>query len=149
MKKLTLKFLKDNGVCDEAYTWTETTFAQEFSVNPVIDWDYGRNKLVPYCEQNPTITVGWVNWFDKLKQSEVYVKFNGSVITMGNSFKVFNPLTVTHTEYETEDAARDAVIEISKQLLDNYKITVVQSISNENGDASWTAHELTNPINIS
>jgi hypothetical protein len=149
MNKLTLQFLKDNGVCDEAYTWTETTFSEEFSVNPVIDWDYGRSKLVSYCEQNPTITVGWVDWFDKLKQSEAYVKFNGSVITMGLTFQVFNPLDGTHTEYESEEAARNASVDIAKQILNIHKITVVQSISNENGDTAWTAHELTNPITVS
>jgi hypothetical protein len=149
MKKLTLQFLKDNKACDEGYTWTATTFAQEFSVDPIIDWDYGRTKLVPYCEQNPTTTKGWVEWFDKLRQSEAYVKFNGSVITMGTNFQLFNPLTGSHAEYNTEDAARSAAVEITKQILANYKITVVQSISNENGDSAWTAHELANPVIIS
>ena len=149
MKKVTLQFLKDNGLCDEVYAWAATTFAQEISVNPVVDWDYARSKLVTYCEQNPTITKGWVEWSDKLRQSEAYVKFNGSVITMGTNFQVFNPLTGSHTEYDTEDAARSATVEITKQILANYKITVVQSVSNENGDSAWTAYELANPVIIS
>jgi hypothetical protein len=65
------------------------------------------------------------------------------------SIVVFNPFSGTNTEYATEELAREAVLELSKQVLENYKIYVAQATIDENGDSTWTPYELTNPIVLS
>lgn len=146
--KLTLQFLKDNGVCAAAYQWTADTFAEDFAIDPVIDWYYGRDKLLTHIAQNPDTTKGWLDWFDNLKKSDAYVRFNGSVLTMG-AYQVFNPLTGIHTRYETETEARAALIDVAKQVLQHHCPTVVQEISNENGDTSWTPTTMNETLVIS
>jgi hypothetical protein len=148
MNKLTLQFLIDNGVCDAAAKWTAETFKDDFAVNEVIDWYYGRNKLLSYIEQNPNLTGGWLNWFDQLKNSEQYVRFNGSIFTMG-AYQVFNPLTGVHTRYETESEAKAALIEVAQQVLQKHCPIVVQEITNENGDTSWTPTTMNETLVIS
>lgn len=145
MNKLSLNFLKINGVCDAAYAWTAETFAEQFAQGEFIDWDFGRDALVAYCEQQPNETQGWIEWFDALRRSEAYVRFNGEQFTMSN-YQVFNPLTGTHAEYETEAEARAAVIVVSEQVLAAHKVSLVRSITNEHGDSAWIAVELSEPI---
>jgi len=89
----------------------------------------------------------FAGWMLDQKRTENYVRHNGSIITMVN-FQVFDPLTGQHTEYPDEDSARLAMIEISKKILDKYKITLVRSIVNENGDTAWTSAQLTNPLTV-
>ena len=91
----------------------------------------------------------YVNFIKQVMATPEYVKFNGNVITMGTSYQVFNPLTGAHTEYQDEASARAAVIEISKQVLATYPVSIVQAISNENGDSAWTPSSLSTPLNIS
>ena len=147
MSKLSLKFLKDNGVCNEAYSWTEQTFKENFAIDELLDWNFGRSKLIIYCDENPNITVGWVDWFDKLKNSETYLKFNGKEIIMG-AYQVFNPLTGLHTRYETEAEATAALIEIAKAVLAQHLPTVCQELSNENGDTCWSPVDFSNKYEI-
>lgn len=147
MGKLSLKFLKDNGVCDEAYAWTETTFAENFAIDELLDWDFGRSKLVVYCDENQGITNGWVKWFDELKISEAYVRFNGKEITMGG-YQVFNPLTGLHIEYQTLDEAKQGVTDVAFQIIKNYQISICQVMSNENGDSTWIPIEVETPYDV-
>jgi hypothetical protein len=147
MSKLSLKFLKDNGVCDDAYAWTAETFQENFAIDELLDWDLGRSKLIVYCDENPNITIGWVKWFDELKISEAFVRFNGKEITMG-SYQVFNPITGVHTEYQTEDEAKIAMVDIAKQVLQNNIISVCRAINNENGDSSWIPIDLGTPYDV-
>lgn len=83
------------------------------------------------------------NWLLKVKSTEKYVRENGSIFTMG-AYQVFNPLTGIHTKYETEAEAKQALIEVAKEVLKQHCPLVVQELSNENGDATWiptTIHE--------
>lgn len=148
IQRLSLKFLKDNGVCDEAYEWTRTTFESDFQYSPYIDWDYGRTILLEYVELNPEITKGWVDWFDNLKNSEQYVYFNGEQITMTENYQVYNPYTGTYTKYDSEEEMQEAVIELSKQILQTYGPKVNREIVNENGNVAWTSFDVANNINL-
>jgi hypothetical protein len=87
-------------------------------------------------------------WLKVVKKTEQYVRFNGKEITMLEKYQVFNPLTGTHAEYENEAAARAAVLEITNQILENNKVTVVRAITNENGDSAWAAATLSEPIRV-
>jgi hypothetical protein len=87
-------------------------------------------------------------WLRNAKKTEAYVRFNGKEITMTDNYQVFNPLTGVHTAYEGEEAARTAMTEIANQLLATYKISLVQTITNENGDTAWVAAELTRPLTV-
>jgi len=147
MSKLSLKFLKDNGVCDDAYAWTENTFQENFATSEFLDWDYGRSKLIIYCEENPNLTIGWVEWFDKLKNSEAFVRFNGKEFIMG-SYQVFNPITGQHIDCQTEDEMKIAVKEVAQQILDAQAITVCQSLTNELGDSTWAKIEIQKPYEL-
>ena len=86
-------------------------------------------------------------WVREKKNTPEYVHFYGKEVTV--SYNVFNPLTGTHTEYSDEASAREAVIEVSKQILAAYPVNVVEVHTNENGDSAWVPTTLTTPINIS
>jgi len=68
---------------------------------------------------------------------------------MTTNYQVFNPLTGTHTKYTSEQEAKDAVTQIASSIVDTYKPTVCQELSNENGDTTWVAVDLIKKFNIS
>jgi hypothetical protein len=90
----------------------------------------------------------YAGWLIEQKSTEKYVRANGSVITMG-AYKVFNPITGLHTSYETEEEARSALVEVQKEVLNNYGANVVQELSNENGDTTWVPTEIHKTIVVS
>ena len=82
------------------------------------------------------------------KTTELYVRMNGSQFTMG-AYQVFNPLTGQHTRYETEEEAKTALIEVAKQILQQHCPTVIQELSNENGDTTWVPTTMNETLNVS
>lgn len=87
-------------------------------------------------------------WWNHQKSTENYVKDNGEIITMG-AYQVFNPLTGVHTKYETEVEAKAALVEVARAILEAHCPTIVQEISNENGDATWVPTEIHKTLVIS
>ena len=76
-------------------------------------------------------------WYEDKKKTEAFVRYQGKVVTMATTYQVFNPLTGTHTEHPTENDAKNAIAEISKQVLAVHKPTVCQALINEKGDSAW------------
>lgn len=101
------------------------------------------DETVEFLEKNNQFLWAW--WLNKQKESEVYVRANGSIITMNEKYQVFNPLTGMHTACDTEDDMKKLVLDISQQIVDAYKVSVNQEITNENGDAAWTLLSLDSP----
>lgn len=87
-----------------------------------------------------------LNWYQTQKKTEKFVRYTGKEITMTDTYQVFDPITGQHTEYDNEEAARAAAVEISQQILNIHKISLCRVIRNENGDEAWTAATFTNPI---
>jgi hypothetical protein len=148
IKRLSLQFLKENGICDEAYEWTKETFKLDFEYSPYIDWDYGRTVLIEHIEANPEGTIGWLKWFDDLKNSKEYVYYNGEQIFMNQRYQMFNPFTGTYTTYETELEMREGLINLSKEVLEKLSPKIIQEIQNENGDVAWIPTEIHKRLNI-
>jgi hypothetical protein len=149
IKRLSLEFLKDNGICDEFYEWIKTTFEPDFQYSPYMDWDYARTVLLEYIESNPKDTEGWLVWFDKLKNSKEYVYYNGEQIIMTNKYQLFNPLTGLYDLYETENEMLEALLSLSKEVLDKCSPKVIKEIGNENGDVAWIPTEIHKKIVLS
>ena len=57
---------------------------------------------------------------------------------MANTYQLYNPLTGTHTRYETEAEAKTAFAELAKQMIAIYTPSVNEEITHENGDVTWT-----------
>lgn len=133
---LTQEFLDFFGVCSEGQSVAD--------LNNYIgmDYDFVIKDLLSKGDKDNA------GWLIVQKSTEHYVRNNGSIITMG-AYQVFNPLTGQHTRYETSDEARVALIEVQKAVLSNYGATVVQEISNENGDATWIPTEIHKTLVIS
>lgn len=89
----------------------------------------------------------YAEWLTEQKSTEQYVRENGKVITM-TTFKVFNPLTGVHTEYNTEEEARAAMVALCSQILEIHSVSLVRAITNENGDSAWVAAELSEPVRV-
>lgn len=121
---LTKEFLVDVNSCLEGYR-----FGLE---NNLIDNDY--DNAIKFCLENGK--QDFADWLIEQKSTEKYVRANGSILVMG-AYQVFNPLTGIHTRYETEQEAKQALIIVAQEVLKQYSPTVVQELSNENGDATW------------
>lgn len=89
----------------------------------------------------------YAGWLIEQKQTEAYVRL-GETLTMG-AYQVFNPLTGQHTRYETEELARQALVEIATEVLKQHCPTVVQELSNENGDTTWIPVEMSKTLVVS
>lgn len=129
-------FLKDIGMCKEGYD------AMNALGNYGLTLDEAANNL-----KNAGYPK-FAEWILEQKKTEAYVRFNGKVLTMG-AYQVFNPLTGIHTRYETEAEAKAALVEIAKQVLQQHCPTVVQELSNENGDTCWISTKLNETLIIS
>ena len=104
------------------------------------------DEVIAYCFANGLEPFG--NWLTEQKKTEYYVRNNGSIITMG-AYQVFNPLTGTHTRYETEAEAKAALVDVAKQVLQQHCPIVVQEISNENGDTTWIPTTMNETLTVS
>jgi hypothetical protein len=104
------------------------------------------DEVIAYCLSNNLKVFG--KWLQDKKLTGTYVRLNGEVITMNQTYQVFNPLTGTHVEYLDEASARAAMVEIGNNLLKNYPINIVQAISNEKGDSAWVPITLSNPLTV-
>lgn len=87
-------------------------------------------------------------WILKAKDTEYYVRQNGSNITMG-AYQVFDPISGVHVRYETEAEAKAALIATAKQVLELHCPKVVQELSNENGDTTWVPCDMADKLVIS
>lgn len=134
--KLTKSFLTEVNSCTEGYR-----FGLE---NNLIDGDY--DTAIIFCVNNGH--QDFADWLTDQKKTEFYVRNNGSIFTMG-AYQVFNPLTGTHTRYETEVEAKAALVEIAKEILKQHCPTVVQEMSNENGDTTWIPTTMNQTLVIS
>ena len=133
---LTKEFLGDSDSCLEGYR-----FGLE---NNLINNDY--DEAIKFCLENGH--QDFADWLIEQKTTEKYVKANGSVITMG-AYQVFNPTTGLHTRYETEAEAKEALIEVAKQILNQYPTLVNQELSNENGDTTWIPTNMNESLVVS
>jgi hypothetical protein len=133
---LTKELLSSLDCCPEGYK-----FGLE---NNLIDNDY--DYAILFCKENGQVEFS--DWLLEQKSSEVYVRSNGSVFTMG-AYQVFSPFTGQHTRYETEEEARLALIDLAKNVLDTHTPGVVQELSNENGDTAWIPTDMHKTLNIS
>lgn len=129
-------FLKDIGMCKEGYD------AMNALGNYGLTLDEAANNL-----KNAGYPK-FAEWILAQKQTEAYVRFNGKVLTMG-AYQVFNPLTGIHTRYETEEEAKQALIIIAQEVLKQHCPTVVQELSNENGDTCWIPTTMNETLVIS
>ena len=107
----------------------------------IVNVDY--DQAVAFLEKNNQSLWAW--WLNKQKETELYVRSNGSTIIMNSKYQVFNPLTGTHTACDTEDDMKKLVLDISQQIVDTYKVSVNQEIGNENGDVAWLSLNLDTP----
>lgn len=133
---LTKEFLGDSDSCREGYR-----FGLE---NNLIGGDY--DYAISFCRNNGH--EDFAEWLEGQKNTEKYVRSNGGVITMG-AYQVFNPLTGQHTRYETEQEARAALCKVAKDVLSLHCPTVVQELSNENGDTTWIPTEMHKELTVS
>jgi len=127
---LTEEFLKLQNACEEGIqiAFDNNYIGQEYS-NVI-------RELIAIDQKD------FAGWMLAQKTTEAYVRANGKEFTMGTTYKIFNPLTGLHTEYQTEADAKAAIVEINKQILAVHKPTVCQALSNENGDSTWVSVDL-------
>ena len=133
---LTQEFLTNMGVCSDGQSVAETG-------NYIgMDYDLVIKDLVSRGLNDDA------GWMLASKKTEYYVRNNGSILTMG-AYQVFNPLVGQHTRYETEAEAKAALVEIAKEVLKQHCPTVVQELSNENGDTTWIPTNMNETLVVS
>ena len=87
----------------------------------------------------------WAYWLKQQKETEAYVRANGSKIIMNEKYQVYNPITGMHIACDTEEDMKKLVLDITQQIVNIYKVSVNREVSNENGDAAWTVLNLDSP----
>ena len=87
----------------------------------------------------------WAYWLGQQKETEAYVRANGSKIIMNEKYQVYNPITGMHIACDTEEDMKKLVLDITQQIVNIYKVSVNREVSNENGDAAWTVLNLDSP----
>ena len=127
---LTEEFLKTQNACAEG---VQSAFENNFVGQEYSDAIRG---FITIDQKD------FAGWLIEQKSTEVYVRANGEVITMTTNYQVFNPLTGLHNRYTSEAEAKEALAGICEAIIDNYKPTVCQEMTNENGDSAWTAIDL-------
>ena len=133
---LTKEFLQATDACTEGY-------------RAVLDLNLlGQNYDVAASALAQNNYSDYAEWLNEQKTTEAYVRANGTEIKMG-SYKVFNPITATYIDCVDESSVRNAMVEISKQILANYSIGIVQTITNENGDQAWISATISQTVNVS
>ena len=126
-------FLKDIGMCKEGYD------AMNALGNYGLTLDEAANNL-----KNAGYPK-FAEWILAQKQTEAYVRFNGTVCTYGE-FKVINPITMEEYTKETAEEIHDVLVEIIKQMISNYGFTVVKETPDENGNVTWEAVDMTSGL---
>lgn len=125
---------KDDGSPDDHY----------YTVSGM--WDKPEMECLDFCMKNKIFKD--VAWYIKQRETEKFVRYTGKVFTMGQ-YQVFNPLNGIHRFCATEAEAKQAIAEISLDILNAYKVTVCREMSNEHGHTTWLAEEMQNPITVS
>jgi hypothetical protein len=133
---VTEQFLVDFNVCSETTNLIRTNELIDKEVTEVLRF------LRDIGVAEPTV------WWNDVKKTEQYVRLNGSIFTMTTKYQVFNPLTGNHTQYETEEEAKQGLIEVAQQIIANSPPAVVQEMINENGDSTWMPTDLANTISV-
>jgi hypothetical protein len=127
--KLTLKMLKDLGVCDEAYAYCENLWLEYGEYDASYDYDFGMNLVLSRDDfriaaenggPGHATYEGWINWFDKLKyRKDAITYFNDHIVE--NTFRV----TSDGTLHESLNAARLHIDRITNELRDDYVTKIV------------------------
>lgn len=131
---VTKEFLGDLEACKEGYRFLlENDYMNK-------DYDDTINFLRNAQQED------YATWLEEQKNTEKYVRMNGSVFTMG-AYQIYNPFTGQHQKYETEEEAKQAAVELALQVLEQYGPFTNRELINENGDAAWIPTKLN--LNIS
>lgn len=76
-------------------------------------------------------------WWAEQEDTEKFVRLTGSVFTMNEKFKIFNPLSGTHEEFTDIKEARSRLVDIATQVMLIHTPRMVTELINENGDSTW------------
>ena len=90
----------------------------------------------------------YADWLEDQKKTEIYFRAYGGAITMG-AYQVYNCYTGQHQRYETEEEAKTALLEITKNLILTHGPRITRELINENGDAIWLASDINERIQLS
>jgi len=137
MITITIPFLTDMGACQESIDWTANHF-QQVGITQCT-WQYGIDQIKPYCDANPTITVGWMNWYDSLPTNPKAIMYFPDWKYL-DEFKLQNLITNTY-DYFTSLSDAQAQLELNKQeyiVNQKERFSVNIDIDNPDGSITWT-----------
>lgn len=79
-----------------------------------------------------------IEWWNKQKTTEVYVRATAKEITMLEKYQVFDPISGTYTAYTSLEEAKLGLAAVAKEFLATSNLHIGQGIQNEYGDTAWT-----------
>lgn len=124
---ITKRLLSNFGACAEARA----------AITKLNMWGEPVNKILDALDKEGIEDArGW--WeFQKQINPEEFVRLNGSVLTMNEKFKLYNPYSGQYEEFTDIEVARNRMIEIATQVFQNHSPRIMTELSNEHGDAVW------------
>jgi hypothetical protein len=132
---LTKEFLQSVNCCVEGYQ-----FALENNLLH-LDYDY----VIKFCNDNNQSD--YATWLSEIKKTKQYVQANGN--NFMSTYQVFDPLVGQHIKYETLEEAKEGMVEIAQKILQLHCPSIVEEITNDNGDAVWVPMNMNNFLVIS
>lgn len=131
---ITKEFLQSVDCCTEGYQ-----FALD---NNLIGMEY--EDALRFLEENGQTQ--FAQWGRDLKKTREYFDANGSIVM--RKFQVFNPLTGQHTQYDTIEEAKVALIEVANIVLETHCPRIVEELTNDKGDVTWEPTNLNESLRV-
>ena len=124
---LTKDFLQKTNACTKGYRFVLTA--------GLVGGDY--DEAISYCRANDD-GLEYGDWLEEQKNTEAYLRANGTEIIMLEKYKVFDPIIGQYIDCASEQEAEEAVLFVAKKIINRCEFNMVRAISNENGDEAWT-----------
>ena len=136
MMTITIPFLQAMDACEGGLTWCQNYFNSKGITEDT--YDNVDVAFTEYCNANPSITVGWIQWYHSLLTNpQAIMYFSGWFYT--NQFKMFNIITGQYDSFTSLSDAKAKSLTTQQEyiVLNKSRFSVNIDIDNPDGSTTW------------
>jgi len=137
MMTITIPFLQAMDACEGGLVWCQSYFDSKGITEDT--YDNVDVAFTEYCNANPSITVGWIEWYHALLSNPQAIMYFPNWF-YADQFKTYNIITLQYNNFSSLADAQDGVIKIQQEYIVNQKerFSVNIDIDNPDGSITWT-----------